>query len=447
MMEYYGHCYVCIAATSSAASNGGLQITLRPSVMSAQGSDKDESPYTLFAYPSKTLDNLPHFSRADVSTLEQHFPLMRRGWVLQERWLAPRTLHFCGSEALFECAAGLSCECGHAQDSYWVNIGDEGRKMGMENMDDGAVLRRRPTKDLRWTQLIVAYSALNLTFSTDRLPAVSGLARDFAGRRSPDAVGQYLAGLWRNTIHDELVWFVGAPLLRHRAKKDRTFTNEAEDTAKFWFAQTARVREYIAPTWSWASVFDAVNYRTPDRNHPLCEVLDANVELSGSDPFSSVCGGSLRVKGRLARTPWRFVNDGSRNVPYVLDAIIGTQRMDLDDAQGIGFLPDYTITAPDAHQVPPTDDLFVLPVLSQNVSLLAWVFNANPERKAETEREIKRVRRLRNTLCLVLRRRRSSGEDSLAVYERVGFTEFANAVGNMENVDPNKYEEDTFLLV
>lgn len=445
MSAYYGHCYICIAATNLASPDSSLNIADRPVAISADGKDAHGAAYSLFAYPSDKLDNLPHFSRAESDTLNEHFPLMRRAWVFQERLLAPRTLHFAGSEILFECANGLSCECGQASKNYWINIGDSGRRMNMEAMADGAVLRRRPPESLRWTQYVVAYSYLKLSYAMDRLPAISGLARDYVSRRPKQHPGQYLAGLWRNNIYGELVWFVGAPLLRHRARKVIRFQNEEEDEAKFTTTQKQRVREYIAPSWSWASVFEAVNYRAPEDNRPLCEVLDAFVSLNGDDEFGSVSDGCLlKVKGRLARTSWTAISNGSASVPYMLTSMIGSQQMDLDDSQGIRFLPDYTITAPDGNQISRTEEVFVLPVLSQKVSLIGYSYDGN---HAKMDAEKDRINRIRNTLCLVLRRQSGHGESDLTRYERVGFTEYVNVVGAVENIDPNDYQEAVFTLV
>ncbi|KAH8598227.1 hypothetical protein B0O99DRAFT_495675, partial [Bisporella sp. PMI_857] len=61
MGTYYSNCTVCIAATGSANSMESFKNLLR------------------------------------------YFPLLTRGWVMQERLLAPRVLHFCGSEVVFEC--------------------------------------------------------------------------------------------------------------------------------------------------------------------------------------------------------------------------------------------------------------------------------------------------------------------------------------------------------
>jgi hypothetical protein len=174
MIKYYGQCHVCIAATNVSGPDSGLEITDRPAGFHATGVDHEGAPYDLVAYPSHLAELIPHFSRADKSTVQDSFPLMTRAWVLQERWLAPRTLHFCGKEIVFECTEGLKCECGHAEDDFMLPIGDEGRVMEIENIKDGVVLKRRQGNKIKWTQFVSAYSSLNLTFGTDHLPAISG---------------------------------------------------------------------------------------------------------------------------------------------------------------------------------------------------------------------------------------------------------------------------------
>lgn len=142
-------------------------------------------------------------------------------------------------------------------------------------------------------------------FASDRLPAISGLARDYASRKSPQDIGQYLAGLWRNSIYRELVWFVGAPLLRHRAKDVLRFFLGIEPEAKCWTTRKAREQKYVAPLWSGASVLEAVNYRTPANDQPLCKVLKTFLILSGIEECGSVLEGcALKIKGLDSHRRW-----------------------------------------------------------------------------------------------------------------------------------------------
>jgi len=41
----------------------------------------------------------------------EKYPLLARAWVLQERLLAPRTLHIFQTEIAWECMEGSHCEC------------------------------------------------------------------------------------------------------------------------------------------------------------------------------------------------------------------------------------------------------------------------------------------------------------------------------------------------
>lgn len=444
MIKYYGQCHICIAATNVSGPDADLEIMDRPSGIYGSGVDRQHVPYDLVAYPSDHLDPVPHFSRADKATVQASFPLMTRAWVLQERWLAPRTLHFCGREIVFECMKGLKCECGHAEDDFTLSIGDEGRMMEMENIKDGVVLKRRDGSRIKWTQFVSAYSSLNLTFATDRLPAISGLARDFAERRIENPPGQYLAGHWRNTLHEELVWFVGEPLLRYRAKQASS-RDRNKETMVSPVAQNSKTEKYIAPTWSWASVLETIRYRAWDDGSELqCDIVDASVVLDGADEYGAVAPGcSITVRGRLSRSRWTILR-GDSVTEFALSDFVGTQQLDRYEAAGIRFLPDYAFTPSDPRQPSTKEDLYILPIVERGVSLMAWSFNLKDE--AAVKKEIEVAGRIRNKQCLVLRRV-SQANHLISTYERVGFTEFVNIRAGVENEDPNSYVDETFVII
>ncbi|KAK8849043.1 heterokaryon incompatibility protein-domain-containing protein [Apiospora arundinis] len=106
MGSYYSSCAVCIAATISANSHGGMKIKSRPRAVRSEGIDAEKGAHPV----GLTQANL-HFSYADDhADLLREFPLLTRAWALQERWLAPRVLHFCGSKVAFECNEVTTCE-------------------------------------------------------------------------------------------------------------------------------------------------------------------------------------------------------------------------------------------------------------------------------------------------------------------------------------------------
>src|SRR5436309_1737800 len=98
-----------------------------------------------------------------IYTKETKLPLLTRGWVFQERLLSPRVLHFGIQELVWECTELSFCEC--------------------EEVPHVTSLKKEHFEEIPsiwwWQQLISYYSILNLTFLSDWLPALSGIAKEF----------------------------------------------------------------------------------------------------------------------------------------------------------------------------------------------------------------------------------------------------------------------------
>lgn len=143
--------------------------------------------------------------------------LMQRGWVLQERLLSPRTIYF-GHQLSWECGQSLANELfpkgvPGGFGNYWGS--NTPYKLSrllntdptlatnpafVSNTDD-----TEPSKSIlyeRWSEIVLTYSACELSFDTDILPAISGLAQQF-GELLGDV---YLAGLWQSTLLRNLLW-------------------------------------------------------------------------------------------------------------------------------------------------------------------------------------------------------------------------------------------------
>lgn len=138
--------------------------------------------------------------------------------------------------------------------------------------------------DYQWHSTVRDYSECSLTKHTDKLVAVSSVAREL------DSTGilqsqRYLAGLWSVNILTQMAWItiVGSKTPRRK-----------------------RVGEegYVAPSWSWASVEAPVQARPfwtePSvTNIPLAELRGAEVELATAYKFGSVTAGWVRLRGHL----------------------------------------------------------------------------------------------------------------------------------------------------
>lgn len=189
----------------------------------------------------------------------ERFSLDKRGWCLQECLLPNRKLCFNGNEMIWECRHRRICECGH---TLWIPQSVIYPRLGGSIKSATAIFADRPPNsgqerpDKRyqvWRALVEEYSNRCLSQATDKLVAVSGLAKtiDYAHRDGGGAPGTYLAGLWKGEFIYDLTWRViisdsECQALTGRERQSRN-TND-------------RSSQYRAPSWSWASVDRPVRY-------------------------------------------------------------------------------------------------------------------------------------------------------------------------------------------
>jgi len=134
--------------------------------------------------------------------------------------------------------------------------------------------------DWRWSSSITSYTLCNLTKHTDKLIAVSSIARELANTQILKR--RYLAGLWDINLPFQLAWIT--------VKGSTTPPRESVVSA-----------EYVAPSWSWASVEAPVQKCSIFNTGQvaLADVLASDVALKTDFVFGSVKGGWLRVRGQL----------------------------------------------------------------------------------------------------------------------------------------------------
>ncbi|KAK8008107.1 heterokaryon incompatibility protein [Apiospora marii] len=181
--------------------------------------------------------------------------LLSRGWVFQERYLAPRVLHFGNEQLLWECATIDACEVysqgipkylkknGHT-DLKRLKLDDTVLNAKEQGSQDMITLPEKKTDASLsvWCDLVEAYTRTDLTKHGDKLIALFGVAElvrrlyhDAEGQRSKDG---YWAGIFERHIPLMLEWHI--------------------DTTRG--PPGVRAPEYRAPTWSWASIDGRVHY-------------------------------------------------------------------------------------------------------------------------------------------------------------------------------------------
>ncbi|KAF7540977.1 hypothetical protein G7054_g964 [Neopestalotiopsis clavispora] len=163
-------------------------------------------------------------------------PLNSRGWVLQERALARRTIYFTMSQTYFECGEGVRCETLTRTTNKLASMLGDARfpsKMSGANADRGELIRS-------YQSLYTQYSALGLTRITDRPIAIAGLEKRLI--QDLKAVGGY--GVFddkRSLLQHSLLWQrrTGVPAL-----------------GRIDFSKTS----YMAPTWSWMAYDGPIDF-------------------------------------------------------------------------------------------------------------------------------------------------------------------------------------------
>jgi len=240
---------------------------------------------------------------------------LTRGWTFQEERLARRVLMFGEKKFFFDCKAVERAEDSDAcalRPGWVKSVSEvllEDHQRNRSEVPEGSDPKEHWE---HWQTLCSHYSYRELTFPSDKLPAISGIASNFAAKSH----SKYLAGLWQDNLVHDLFW-------------------QSSDTA-------TKSPEYRAPSWSWASLDGRILW--PSWRFCLnctgcklyCTVLDVGTSQAGMNPYGAVKDGFLKVRGRLeemdvvminenrSRRRWRLVYNGKGIGSAKMDRIIPT---------------------------------------------------------------------------------------------------------------------------
>lgn len=187
--------------------------------------------------------------------MREFYHLYTRAWVLQEAYLAPRTLD-CGKDQLFwRCSTMKTSEefpgrfpsseepwCSHPASRIFDKPGTGSLRSVAESTTKWEETRLwgygSPVE--YWGNIVEIYSRMSLTFEIDRHIAIAGIIdtfRPFLGEYWPRA------GMWPKLMPDQLLWR----------------TNQTLDSV----SPCSRLVKRRAPSWSWMSLNNGVFCHCP----------------------------------------------------------------------------------------------------------------------------------------------------------------------------------------
>lgn len=329
MDQVYANCLLTISADSAVNGEAGfLDTTQRQSLLEKTRRLPYRGPAggtgEVFVRPSRTFGSSGGFGRhydSGDSTLpedlvEQGSYLMRRGWVLQETFLPGRIIHFLPDEVTWRCPSASRCEC-----QLQLHEGVVHNPLDLENPREISI------KELKgfWKEIVEQYTRRSLTFYTDRLAAIAGVAS--AAHSTLPSINYY-AGLWSDDLPATLLWTVDRPV------------------QLFGQHPSNRVKPPVAPTWSWASVTGYVLFLFWKRNFdrgawarttPNLTNVHIEAELQGRNKYGSVKNAKLTAEGYICNVQVWLTSGSDWHFPFRMEATSNGQT--LGKSHGL-FYPD-----------------------------------------------------------------------------------------------------------
>ena len=201
--------------------------------------------------------------------------MVQRAWVLQERLRSPRILHFGRNEVFFECNKLIATE------TY------------PSGLPASCHLATKAKLLPSWTKIVEEYSSRQLTYLSDKLVALSGIAHHLALHKESTLSTRYLAGLWGGAdLVRQLAWYCNQTGAQLGGGGKPCHSRISDQT----------------PTWSWASLNAEVIFFKFESGEEKwvkekAKVLEASTVLATQNQFGNVEGGCLVILAPLNMVP------------------------------------------------------------------------------------------------------------------------------------------------
>jgi hypothetical protein len=270
-----------VAAVSKTATEGFLHIPIETSYFI----DPISIPYLLQGNNGASSSDASLVLSYPAAYLRQKDPINDRAWTFQE-WILPTRLisfSYRGIETIDRRNIPNPDGLTSGKDAQLPNLPWHGNFYTLDPGQDN--LRQR------WLSTRDEYSRRKLTYGGDKLVAIAAVAEEIG--RSYRC--RYFAGLWEKDLELDLQW----------ARVDQPHSSQD-------VILRPREKEYVAPSWSWASIGGEIEDRASDVERKSgSEYLDFNIvscNLVHAVPafcYGAVKSGILVVEGRVRSFFWQ----------------------------------------------------------------------------------------------------------------------------------------------
>ncbi|KAK1728685.1 heterokaryon incompatibility protein-domain-containing protein [Colletotrichum acutatum] len=310
MGQIYHSCYVTICPLSSRSCLEGY-LGSRPQGFEVEfQSSRHENirgTYRL-VHSSTGLDEYDALERPALHRDLERSSWNNRGWTFQESLLSPRIIYFGSHMSHFVCEDVVTSENGDMDRNFihgrlQITVR---RALGKPHMELDCIANINTNVYSCW-ESVHKVQRRAWTCHEDIFPGLAGIAQAFATLTSDT----YLAGLWKNDLHHQLVWHMPRPPAGELASVVHGLQH---------------ADPYIAPSWSWASrtayqeslIIREIsidnnevvkgnlvrsNKSIPCQTRFDLALIDYRMDLRDKNCFGALTGGFLRLKGRICPFP------------------------------------------------------------------------------------------------------------------------------------------------
>ena len=277
MSRIYGDAHLVIGADGAkGAEEGFLRDSPEYNSIHADGKsaliavvDDEQADVYVFECP----EHYDTCSLLDKAILSEQYedvvenPLSQRAWAFQEQLLARRMVHFTKEEMVWECRSRYRCEC--------TQFDDSGQRTSKDDWISGDTAKM----GVQWYSFVNEVCVRQLTFKTDILPCLSGLA----AQMEASMMGRYLAGLWEEDLLLGLTW-------SYKQLQTRIVPQQAPSWS--WASLEGRSSPYWLLRQEWESIALKV---------PHAQILDAQCIAKGQNAYGAVSQGHIKMIAPFVR--------------------------------------------------------------------------------------------------------------------------------------------------